>query len=257
MVSFFVLAYALAWGGIPWNSFFAPGVLVAALVIVSITEGPAGLKRLGSRIIRWRVSWVWYALAIAVPLLAHLAATSLNVALGAGWPSLDLLTPWYSLPMAIGLHIIDPTGGPVMEEPSFRGYAQPKLMENRSPLTGTVMMAILVAGWHLPLFLMPVFKAPLIGFVTTLAVTFWYCWLLNHASLSSLITLIAHGTEGAIGLGQLWPAGDDLTRQNWTYCFIWCLVAVSLVVLDRKFWAGKVRPGVDPSRQRQSVSSEV
>ena len=64
-------------------------------------------------------------------------------------------------------------------------------------------MAVLVAGWHLPLFFMPVFEAPLIGFVTTLALTFWYAWLLNHASGSVLITLIAHGTEGAVETNDL------------------------------------------------------
>ena len=39
---FFVLAYALAWGATLWNGFFAPGVLLAALIVVTLTEG--GLK---------------------------------------------------------------------------------------------------------------------------------------------------------------------------------------------------------------------
>jgi hypothetical protein len=54
---------------------------------------PRGLLRLGSRVIRWRVSWIWYALAIAVPLFVHVASTSVNVALGASAPSLSMLTP--------------------------------------------------------------------------------------------------------------------------------------------------------------------
>ena len=41
---FFVLAYALAWGATPWNGFFAPGVLLAALIVVTLTEGLSGLK---------------------------------------------------------------------------------------------------------------------------------------------------------------------------------------------------------------------
>ena len=44
MAAFFVLAYALAWGAIPWNGFFAPGVLLAALIVVTLTEGLSGLK---------------------------------------------------------------------------------------------------------------------------------------------------------------------------------------------------------------------
>ena len=29
VLCFFVLAYVLAWGAIPWDSFFAPGALLA------------------------------------------------------------------------------------------------------------------------------------------------------------------------------------------------------------------------------------
>jgi uncharacterized protein len=41
---FFVLAYALAWGATPWNGFFAPGVLLAALIVVTLTAGLSGLE---------------------------------------------------------------------------------------------------------------------------------------------------------------------------------------------------------------------
>jgi len=233
---FFVLAYFLTWGAIPWNSFWTPGALIAAIVVVLITEGPRGLLTLGSRLIRWRVSWVWYALAIGVPLFVHFASISFNVVLGATAPSLTLLTPWYGLPLAIALHIISPFGGALMEEPSFRGFAQPELQKGRSRLAATAIMAVLVAGWHLPLFFMPVFETPLIGFVTTLAVTFWYAWLFNHASGSSLLTLIAHGTEGAIETNSLWGPGADLDRLNYVYAAVWCLVALALVVLNHRFW---------------------
>jgi hypothetical protein len=59
VITFFLLAYALSWGAIPWQSFFAPGVLVAALIVVPLTEGVAGLRTMGLRLIRWRVSWIW------------------------------------------------------------------------------------------------------------------------------------------------------------------------------------------------------
>jgi hypothetical protein len=40
----FVLAYALAWWATPLIDFFAPGVPLAALIMVMLTEGPSGLK---------------------------------------------------------------------------------------------------------------------------------------------------------------------------------------------------------------------
>ncbi len=247
IVVFFVLAYVLTWWAIPWNSFFVPGVLLAALIVVTVTEGLAGLRKLGSRLIRWRVSWVWYALAIGVPLAVHLASGAINVGLGAPMPSLGLLSPWYSIPLAIGLHAIDPTGGPVMEEPSFRGFAQPELQVRHSPMTATAIMAVLVAGWHLPLFFMPVFNAHPIGIVTTMAVTFWYAWLFNHASGSSLLTLIAHGAEGAVLTSSLWPAGADLERLNYLYAIVWCTVALALLVFDRGFWTRRPPVYAEPA----------
>jgi hypothetical protein len=49
VITFFLLACALTWAALPWQSFFAPGVLVAALIVVSLTEGVAGLRAMGSR----------------------------------------------------------------------------------------------------------------------------------------------------------------------------------------------------------------
>ena len=47
MAVFFVLAYVLAGRATPWNGFFAPGVLLAALIVVTLTEGLSGLKAPG------------------------------------------------------------------------------------------------------------------------------------------------------------------------------------------------------------------
>ncbi len=254
---FFVLAYVLTWGGIPWNSFFTPGALIAALVVIGLTQGRRGLRQLGARIIRWRVSWIWYAIAIAVPLAVHAASISINVAIGAAAPSLGVLNPWYGLPLALALHTISPFGGPLMEEPSFRGFAQPELQKTRSRLAATAIMAVLVTGWHMPLFFMPVFEAHPIGIVTTLSVTFWYAWLLNHASGSVLITLIAHGTEGAVETNSLWGPGADLERLNFVYAAVWCLVAVGLVVSNRTFWT-RTAPADPPARSRAaSVEASI
>ena len=100
IITFFVLAYALTWGAIPWESFLATGPLLAALIVIPLTQGWAGLRDLGSRMIRWRVGWIWYALAIGLPLAVHLLTVVLNVALGAPAPSLAQFSPWYTVLVA-------------------------------------------------------------------------------------------------------------------------------------------------------------
>jgi uncharacterized protein len=254
---FFLLAYALSWGALPWDSFFAPGVLIAALVVVSVTEGLSGLRAMGARLIRWRVSWIWYALAIAVPLAVTFAAMALNTGFGAPTPDIVELTVWYSIPMAIGINIINPQNAQLPEESSFRGWAQPTLQATRTPLAATVLMAIGVTIWHGPLFLMPHFGLAPIEALTTVAVTFWYAWLFNHAAGSSLLTLIAHATEGAIETSTLWPAAVDADRMPWLYCLVWCVVVLGLLLFDRRFWTRPPAPTADLTPVGTRVESAV
>ena len=236
VITFFLLTYALSWAAIPWQSFFAPGVLVAALIVVTLTEGVAGLKAMGSRLIRWRVSWIWYLLALGVPLAVTFASIGLNTAFGAPVPDIAEFSVWYGLPMAIAINMVNPLNAQLPEEASFRGWAQPKLQTIRTPLAATVWMAIGVTIWHIPFFVMPQFGSSPIEALPTIAVTFWYAWLFNHASGSALLTLIAHATNGTIETSTLWQAGADSTRMTWLYSLVWCLVAIGLLVFNRGFW---------------------
>ena len=224
LASFFVLAYAIAWGAIPWGSFFAPGVLIAALIVVSITQGWEGLRGLGARLLRWRVSWVWYALALAVPLGVHLVVTGLNLSFG-GALNLDQFRPWYGIFLVLGMNMVNPTGGQLSEEPSFRGFAQVGLQTRYTPLVATAILSVLVTGWHLPLVLLPNFGITPVELLATVAVTFWYAWLFNHTGGSILLVVIAHNVEGSIQY-----------ELGWIVMGVWLVVAIGLVVFDWKAW---------------------
>jgi hypothetical protein len=72
-----------------------------------------------------------------------------------------------------------------------------------------------------------------------------------------LITLIAHGTEGAVETNSLWGPGADLERLNFVYAAVWCLVAVGLVVSNRTFWT-RTAPADAPARSRSaSVEASI
>jgi membrane protease YdiL (CAAX protease family) len=233
LVSFFVLAYGVAWAFWPFGSFGAFGPLVAALVVVPIAHGRAGLRELGARLIRWRVGWLWWMLAVAVPIAVHLLTEVLTAATG-GTP--DQLNPaaLTTAVMAFGLRLVNPTDGPLAEEPGWRGYAQPTLQGRHSPLVATTILAGLIAGWHLPLFFLnesgPRLDVVLPGLLTTMAVTYWYAWLFNHTGGSALLTLVAHDVEGV------------LEAEGWLYTVAWGLVAIGLLLGDRRHWLGTAEP---------------
>src|SRR4028119_1956477 len=176
IVTFFVLSYAISWGALPFESvrFLPSGPLFAALIVIPITQGWSGLRELGSRMIRWRVRWYWYVTAIGLPLAILLVAVALNVALGAGSPSLARVGPLSTLLVVYAVRLINPLDGPMGEEPGWRGFALPVLQgSGRSPLLATLILAPIVALWHVPLVVTHQFSpAILLGaFTFTLAAT--------------------------------------------------------------------------------------
>jgi membrane protease YdiL (CAAX protease family) len=75
-------------------------------------------------------------------------------------------------------------GGPLGEEPGWRGFALPRLELRYGPLGGTLLLALIWAGWHLPLFLRPGWEsAPL------------WIYVLILIGLSVIMTFIANLTR--------------------------------------------------------------
>jgi membrane protease YdiL (CAAX protease family) len=245
LMIFFALSYLIAWSTIPFGSFLAFAPLVSALIVVSIAEGLPGLARLGRRVIRWRVNWIWYAAAIVLPLLVHAVAIALNMAAGAPGPSGAQFQPWYTVLLLFGLRMVNPTDGPLGEEPAWRGFAQPRLQSKWSPLVSAAVLGLLITGWHMPLVLMPQFDLGFPDIASTVVVTFWYAWLFNRTGGSVLLPLIAHVTEGCVNTQALWPAGPDVDRHAWMWLISWGLLVVSLLIFDRKSWRTAPESAID------------
>jgi len=257
LVTFFVLTYVLSWWPIPFGGFIPAGPLLAALIVIPITQGLVGLKELGLRMIRWRVRWYWYALAIGIPLGVHLIAALLNVGLGASAPSLAQFSPLSGLIVVFAVRLINPLDGPMGEEPGWRGFALPALQAGRSPLLATLILGVLVTIWHLPLWVVPQFGASpgdILGDILgTFGVTLWYTWLFNHTSGSVLMTIVAHASEGTIQTEAFWSAGAAASRMSLVYGVVWLIVAIGLVIFDRQLWRG---PAPAPATMQPAYGGE-
>jgi membrane protease YdiL (CAAX protease family) len=263
IITFFVLTYAIGWGCIPFWTFQAGSPLIAALIVIPLTQGVAGVKELGLRMIRWRVRWYWYAAAVGVPLAVLGLTVGLNVALGASAPSLASYGSVTTVLMIFAVRLINPADGALGEEPGWRGFALPGLQSTLSPLVSTLILGLLVTGWHVPiLFLEEGALQPsiIVGFLLgSLAVTFFYTWLFNHTGGSVLMTLVSHAVQGTITIGGLWAVGADFARANLLTGVVWLAVAIGLVVLDWKAWRGPAAtetttPPVIPPREATPVA---
>ena len=239
LVAFFALTFALSWWAVPMGGFLPIGPLLSALIVLAVVEGRSGLADLGRRMLRWRVGVRWYVLAIAIPLGATLAALGVNLALGSPVSALDGLDPWYLLIGLFFLRLVNPLDGPMGEEPGWRGFALPRLQANRSPLVATLILGSIVAVWHLPLVFLPGEDLAPIFLLGTVAVTFLFTWIYNHTGGSVLMTIIAHSAQGVIAFSALGFTGSDDSRMVVLLTASLCLVAVGLLVFDRRSWRGR------------------
>ncbi len=258
LVTFFLLAYAISWVGWPLYAagvwpipFLATGPLIAALIVIPITQGRAGLRELGSRMIRWRVELKWYVVAIGLPLAVLLVAVGLNVVLGAGAPSLAGVGSLSTILMVVAVRLINPLDGPMGEEPGWRGFALPGLQTSRSPLVAALILAPLIAVWHLPLAFVGGMKP--LDFLGPIAFTFAATWLFNHTGGSVLMTIVMHAAEGTIHPSELWAVGAASASGQAIYAVVWFAVAIGLVIFDWQFWRG---PAPAPATVRPAYGGE-
>ena len=246
LVAFFVLAYGLSWGNFvlsrswPDIPFLFPyGPMLAAVTVASITCGGAGLKDMLWRCLRWRVGLRRYAAALFLPVAIALATVSLNVLFVGDKFSAERIGPldisWYSLILLFPVALID---APLGEESGWRGYALPRFPASRSPLENTLILGMLVAGWHLPIALSEgSIAAPyLIATVASAVVTNWVYYNANESALLAILYHTAANTMG-LYLFQV-SSGPELTRLFWLLAAVNCLVAaaVVLVVPGRVSW---------------------
>lgn len=240
LVVFFVLAYAISWGNFvlsatwPNIPFLFPfGPLLAALITAGVTCGSEGLRDILMRCLRWRVGLKWYAAALFLPVAIALTVLFLNVLLGASMPTSAQLGPWYNLFILFPMAMID---APLGEEPGWRGYAMPRFPASRSPLENTLILGVLVAGWHLPLALAggDIVVPYLIATIASAVVTNWVYY---NAHKSALLAIIYHTSANTMGLYFFTASiGPELVRMFWLLAVVNCAVAAILVlVAGQKF----------------------
>lgn len=95
-------------------------------------------------------------------------------------------------------------GGPVNEEPGWRGFALPRLQERYGAVWATLILAPLWAGWHLPLFWMQGWTTatPWEFLLILTGISFLFTAAANIGKFNVLVAMILHAffnTSSRIG----------------------------------------------------------
>lgn len=231
LVIFFVSSYAIAWGIAVYLALLADGIGLAhwtelsamaevmefndtalplpawslyvltrvqdfsfsicGLVLIAYVHGVAGLKALGQRLLRWRMLWVWWMLAL-LPMFLYLLATIVaGATTSLTLSAQSLSTALFSL--HAGLLVTFFLRGPMGEELGLRGFALPRLQQRMSAFKASIVIGALWALWHLPV----LFDRDIVSIVIFLLLAF---------VLSFLFTLMFNGSAGSLLPGLVFHA---------------------------------------------------
>jgi membrane protease YdiL (CAAX protease family) len=261
LITFFVLAYALAWWiwilyafGVTFlGPIFALGPFLAAIIVTAMTRGTAGLKALLSRMVRWRVGLGWYAAALLLPVAVYVVAVSLNILLGASASTAEQFGSWYLIFPLFAYSLLFPLSGAFGEELGWRGYALPRVQARLWALSAALIIGVIQTAWHLPLFMSDRSTSPVPLIVGYMGLGILATWVFNNTRGSVLMTMLLHASfnTNAGFFGEMFT-GADLVRMSWLLAAGWCVAALVVVVV-----AGPKHLSRKHHRQETSEEPEV
>jgi uncharacterized protein len=186
LVSYFVIAYGITWGGI--LIFLASrgfqltslqvqdtsilfvivflamllGPSTSSLFLTALLDGRNGLREIWLRIKRWQVGLPWYTIALlTVPFLTLVIFSVLSA----------FVSTVYAPSFRIVLGIAGLLAG-FFEEIGWTGFATPRLLSKHDPLKAGFFLGILWAFWHM--------LADFSGNISNLSIGEWIAWFVIY-----------------------------------------------------------------------------
>lgn len=235
--SFVILAYALSWCVWPFTAVnpdsvavLSVGPLIAALAVAGLVGGRRGVVALLRAMVRWRAHWTWYVVALAGPFLLTALAGAVTVAVGAvGTSQLGDYGRSTSLSLPLLLVSTALVGGPLFEEPGWRGFLLPQLQRGHTAIWSTAVVGVVWATWHLPLLVSePTTQRLPVPFVLwILAQAVLLTWLYNGSSGSVLMAIGFHTTANTATriLFEPFVGQEGFAVMWWLLAVVYCLAA--------------------------------
>ena len=198
------------------------GPTFAALVALRYVSGRGAWRPLWASVIQWRISARWYAIALLLPLAMMFFALGITYFMHPDVFSLGDINPLKLFAILLILPFLD---GPLGEEPGWRGYFLPALMQRHNAIVASLIVGLVWYLWHLPHYQMDGkdmggdFLVKYLLF--TIALSLLHTWLYKKTGGSVLIHVIFHNMTNYVVLMSftLFPGLQSIELDNNLYFY--------------------------------------
>ena len=161
---------------------------ISGIILSGVIGGWKEIKRYLSGFLKWRVSYKWYLAAFFL-MLGPLIFAGIYLILGGSAPG---PVPGLTIPIILVNLLLTLIRGPLSEEGGWRGFALPRLQSRYNALISSIILGIIWACWHIPLYFIEA-RMPFYIFIgLVIVITILMTWAYNNTNGSLIITILFH-----------------------------------------------------------------
>ena len=217
----------------------SPGLV--AISLTAITKGGEGVKLLINKISFKDTKAMWYVFALTFIAFIKGLAALVFFLLYDSWPQFGT-TSWYVMLFAVAISMWVQAG----EEIGWRGYALPLMSKKFGLAMSSILLGIIWATWHLPLFYItaadtfnqsfPLYSLQVTGLSVIMAWLFWKVdgnllpLMVFHAAINNTKDIVPSASKASVS-----PFTLNASPIAWiTVVLIWVFAFYLIYAMTRK-----------------------
>ena len=230
-----VEAFEKSFGDIPM--LYSLGPLLAAILVTIIYRKKNDLFFLFKRIVRWRFSFVWYLMALLLPIIPQWVSLFIWARLADTTLALPDFTAYFFSWLQI---TAVSTVFFITEELGWRGFMLPRILSLQPWIKASITVGVFWAIWHYPLWYVSGWATSgswthasimvAASSVFAIGLSILITWIFTNARGSVLIAMLFHGSNNT-SRKLIYEVAGDKAMSGYSFSVVSAITTITFALL--------------------------